>query len=228
MQQTRAFLLVLKSVKRDWSPWLYRIDIVLLRLNDPVFYSVCALSIAAMIFLPLMMAGQQQSQRVQDIIDNGIEAGFDRLQTLVTGPGIISSVMIGTHGTQSVIVKADNQLGDPNITPSAGGFVPLTSRELDVVQGHVLRVSFYVETAPSSGADQIHVGAFQRGIGQNGWQLRDIPEANEPIILTMTPPQCDAEYAFFGVWPAALGESGAIQLDRIRIEMLEPVECGEQ
>lgn len=181
-----------------------------------------------MIFLPLMMAGQQQSQRAQDIIDNGIEAGFDRLQTLVTGPGITSSVIIGARGRQFVTVMAENQLGDPNITPSAGGFVPLTSRELEVIQGHVLRVSFFVETAPASEAGQVHVGAFQRGIGQNGWQLRDIPEENEPIILTMTPPQCDAEYAFFGVWPAELGESGAVQLDKIRIEVLEPIECGAQ
>lgn len=201
---------------------------MLLRLNDPFFYSLSALAIIAMIFLPLMMADQQQSQRTQDIIDSGIDANFDRLQTLVTGPGITSSVMIGTRGTQSVIVMAENQLGDPNITPSAGGFVPLTNRELDVVQGNVLRVSFFIDTAPASVADQIRVGAFQRGIGQNGWELRDIPNSNEPIILIMTPPQCDAEYAFFGVWPVLLGESGAIQLDRIHIEVLEPIACEDQ
>ncbi|MBI1236961.1 MAG: hypothetical protein GC188_09795 [Alphaproteobacteria bacterium] len=201
---------------------------MLLRLNDPVFYLLCALSAAAMIFLPLMMAGQNQSQRAQDIIDNGIEAGFDRLQTLVTGPGIVSTVRIGTQGGQSVIVVAENELGDPNITPSAGGFIPLSGQELEVVQGHVLRITFHVEAAPESEAEQIYVGAFQRGIGQNGWQLHALPDQNEPIILTMTPPQCDAEYAFFGVWPAALGEAGAIQLDRIRIEVLEPVGCGDQ
>ncbi|WP_394692823.1 hypothetical protein [Hyphobacterium sp.] len=181
-----------------------------------------------MIFLPLLMAGQQQTQRVQDIIDNGIVAEFDRLQSLVTGPGITSSIAFAAHGGQTVIVTAENRLGDPNITPSAGGFFPLTRRELEVMQGHVLRVLFFIEAAPGNEASLVNVGVFQRGIGQNGWQVRDIQSHNEPIIVTVTPPLCDAEYTFFGVWPAALGEQGSVQLNEIRIEMLDPIDCDDQ
>ncbi|GJL96313.1 MAG: hypothetical protein DHS20C06_01300 [Hyphobacterium sp.] len=132
------------------------------------------------------------------------------------------------RGGQTVAVTAGNYLGDPNITPSAGGFIPLSPRELGVVQGHSLRVSFFVEAAPGSDVDLVNVGVFQRGIGQNGWELHEFPPQNEPIIVTVTPPQCEAEYGFFGVWPSAIGEPGVLHLNRIHVEILEPLDCGER
>ncbi|WP_420434290.1 hypothetical protein [Hyphobacterium sp.] len=201
---------------------------MLLRLNDPAFYATGILLAGAMIFTPIVLAYRQQADGAQNIIESGIEAGFDRLQSLVAGPGIATSVTVNASGGQSVVVLAENRLGDPVIVSSAGAFIPLTRRELEVVQGHSLLVEYHVSAAPGSEADQVHLGLFQRGIGQNGWQLADIPADGQPIAVTLTPPQCEAEYFFIGLWPETLGEPGAIQLDRIRIEMLEPIECGGQ
>ena len=201
---------------------------MLLRLNDPAFYAIGILLAGAMIFAPIVLAYRQQADGMQNIIESGIDAGFDRLQSLVAGPGIVTSVAANANGGQSVVVLAENRLGDPVIVSSAGAFIPLTRRELEVVQGHSLQVEFHVSAAPGSEAGQVNLGLFQRGIGQNGWQLVDIPADGQPISVTLTPPQCEAEYFFIGLWPATLGEPGAIQLDRIRIEMLEPIECGGQ
>jgi len=201
---------------------------VILRVNDAVFFPACALLAVGMISLPLIFESQQQSQNVQSIIDNGIVAEFDRLQSLVTGPGITSSIAAGERGNRTVMVSAQNYLGDLNITPSAGGFVPLSAREIETIQGHVLRVSFFVEQGPASDTDRVNVGVFQRGIGQNGWQLHDLPRESEPIVVRVTPPLCDAEYIFIGVWPDALGERGAVQLNEIRIEILDSMNCGDQ
>lgn len=198
---------------------------MILRTIDAVFYPFCGLLVAVMIFLPLAMASQQQAQSIQEIIDNGIVAEIDRLQTLVTGPGITASIVPGERGGSAVMVLAENRLGDPNITPSAGGFIALTPRELEVVQGHRLRVSFFIETSQESEINHVNVGVFQRGIGQNGWQLREIPANRQPIIVTVTPPLCNAEYGFFGVWPVAEGELGSVHLYEIRIDRLDPIDC---
>ncbi|WP_421788167.1 hypothetical protein [Hyphobacterium sp.] len=200
---------------------------MLLRLNDPAFYTIGLLLAAAMIFSPLMIAYRQQADGTRNIIDSGIVAGFDRLQSLVVGQGIVTSVTVNDRGGQSAVILAENRLGDPLIVPSAGAFIPLTRRELEVMQGHRLQIHYELAAAPGSSAEQVHIGVFQRGIGQNGWQLMDIPDDGEPISVTLNPPQCEAEYIFIGLWPAGLGEAGAVRLDTIRIERREPVECGD-
>lgn len=198
---------------------------MILRLNDPIFYSLAALSVAAMVAPQLIITYSRWQSLADNVLENGVLIEEDRLASMAAGQGVAFEMVRDSRGRLVARVTADRALGDPTLITSAGVFDALQVFELETLAGYTLRVTFTVSPSEGSGASATYLGAFQRGIGQSAWTEFALEGGPQEIELTLHPPHCSPGYAFFGVWPAAANGANSVDLHSIRVEAVEPYAC---
>ncbi|MEE2525884.1 hypothetical protein V0U79_05860 [Hyphobacterium sp. HN65] len=146
----------------------------------------------------------------------------------MTGQGVEATTIMLTGEPSAIRIMATHRLGDPNIVPSAGAFIPLFSHELQALRGRRFSVEF-VFSPDGNEADQkaIQTGVFFPGMGQNGWEESSISPENPIIRRLAIPNMCQLDYVYLGVWPTNTGEAGSVDLTEMRIDLLDQIECNE-
>lgn len=201
---------------------------MILRINDTIFYLLAALSVAAMVAPQLVITYLRWESLADDVFENGILIEEDRLASMAAGQGVAFEMVRDSRGRLVARITADRPLGDPTLVTSAGVFDALQTYELETLAGYTLRVTFTVSPSEQNGAATTHLGAFQLGIGQNGWTEFALSDGLQDIELMLYPPLCSPVYAYFGVWPAALDGANSVDLHSIHVEAVEPYACSSE
>ena len=201
---------------------------MILRLNDTFFYLLAATAVTLMVVPQLWIANSQWDSLSEDVLDNGVTIDGDRLSAMAAGQGVGFEMVRDSRGRLVARIHADRPLGDPTVLASAGVFDALQAHELDAMAGYVLRVTYTLNPSEIDGARQLHLGAFQIGIGQSAWQLTELVDGQAEYEVMLYPPRCAPQYTFMGLWPDPTDGANMIDLHRIRVEAVEPFACSNE
>ena len=190
-------------------------------LPDWAFLPLSAAAIAAMIAGALSF-GDSQRRTPEEIFANGLLYEGDRLSEVTTGNGLEAEYLI-ENGAAFLRIAAIRAPLDG--TPSAGAFFALSPSELGALEGHRVRLSFDIRSAPEAGSEGARLSFFVPGIGQNSWQRHNLANTFETIEIEIEPPSCNWDYAYIGLWPDWTANANTIDLSRATLTVLEPLSC---
>jgi hypothetical protein len=190
-------------------------------LPDWAFYPLSALLIGGMIYGAL--SGAETTTRTdEDILANGVVFEGPVLNGITLGNGLDAVVLVENEREFARISAVRGPLDG---LQSAGAFYTLTPQEIETLQGRVVRVTFRVRSANENGATGASLAFFVAGIGQDSWQRQAVTGQFTDYSMTITPPSCDWEFGYLGLWPDWTVNTNTIDVERVEISVLETQTC---
>jgi hypothetical protein len=190
-------------------------------LPDWAFYPLAAVLIGGMVFGAL--SGADNTTRTnEDILTNGVVFEGSQLNGITLGNGLDADVLVENEREFARISAVRGPLDGPQ---SAGAFYTLTPHEIETLQGRVVRVTFTIRSSVENGAAGANLAFFVAGIGQDAWQRQTITAEFADYSMTITPPSCDWNYGYLGLWPDWTVGTNTIDVERVEIQVLESHSC---
>jgi len=190
-------------------------------LPDWAFYPIASLLVGGMIFGALS-GGDSTYRAPEDILENGIVYDRGMLNNITLGNGL-SAVVMTEDNTEFAQINAVR--GPFDGTQSAGAFFTLTPTEIEALQGHVIQVTYSIRSSQENGASTTNLSFFIPGIGQDSWQNFSLTDDFTEFSVTVSPPSCDWDWSYAGMWPDWTVNANSIDLLSVKIEALEPAVC---
>jgi hypothetical protein len=193
----------------------------MLSLPDWAFYPMSAATVAAMI-AAAMSFGDVNHRSPEQIRAEGITFSGDRLPMLTVGNGLTAE-FLSEDGVQFARIMAAR--GPMDGIQSAGAFFTLSEAEIDALEGYRIRLTYVLRSSPTDGAEQAHLNFFIPGRGQNHWQANATSSEFGPVTIELSPTQCEWSFAYASVWPDWRAAGNQIDLERMELTVLEPLDC---
>ena len=190
-------------------------------LPDWAFYPLASLIIGGMIAGAL--AGRSAPSRTpEDILSNGIVYEGETLSAVTLGNGLDAQFM---QDGEQAFVRISAGRGPLDGIQSAGAFYTLAPEELEVMQGHGIRIAYTIRRTETDGAAGTRLNFFIPGRGQDSWDRREIGSEFEIVTIDIVPDRCVWEYGFVGLWPDWDTNANTIDVERVEISALDPIAC---
>lgn len=190
-------------------------------LPDWAFFPLAGAVIAGMIAGALSL-GDSGYRSSEQIIAEGVSFDGVQLEAITTGNGLDAGFLI--EG-QTRIVRITASRGPLDGPQSAGAFYTLLPQEIEALQGYSLQVTYWARSSADQGAEAARFNFFAPGIGQGSWQRVELGPEFEAVSITVTPPSCDWNFGYIGVWPDWEYQADTIELRAVEVRALEAVAC---
>lgn len=190
-------------------------------LPDWAFFPLAGAVIAGMIAGALSQ-GDSGYRSSEQILADGVRFDDVQLEAITTGNGLEAGFLI--EG-QTRIVRITASRGPLDGPRSAGAFYTLLPQEIQALQGYSLEVRFWARSSADNGAEAARFNLFTPGIGQGSWRHVPLGPEFEEVSFTVTPPSCDWNFGYVGVWPDWDFGADTIELRAVEIRAFEAVEC---
>ena len=193
----------------------------MLSLPDWAFYTISS-AVAAGMVATAMSLGDADQRTPEEVRAEGITFDGDNLATLTVGGGLTVE-FLSENNTQYARISAAR--GPLDGMQSAGAFFTLTAQEIEALQGHRVRLTYVLRSPQDHGADFALLNFFVPGRSQNDWENHPIESSFGAVSIDLSPPHCDWDFAYVGVWPDWRANGNLIDLKRVELTVLEPVTC---
>lgn len=190
-------------------------------LPDWAFYPLAAIVAGSMVAGALAF-GDATQRTPEQIRAEGLVYEGDTLNVIATGNGLEASVL--TDG-DTAFLRISAARGPFDGMQSAGAFFALSPDELEALQGHRVRLTFQVRSGGEQPAEGVRLNFFLPGIGQDGWTRHPVGAHFEDITFDVSPPACQWDYGYIGIWPDWDFERNTIEVRRVELTALEEIAC---
>lgn len=190
-------------------------------LPDWAFYPIAAAACAAMIGGALSL-GESTYRTPEEIRSEGLIFEGDSLNGITTGNGL-SVEFLAEGDTQFLRIQAER--GPLDGLQSAGAFFALTPEELTALAGHRVRITVRARSAGTQPAEGVRVNFFLPGVGQDSWRREVLSDAFTDIVFDSAPSSCSWDYGYIGLWPDWSFEANRVDVSRVDLTALEPLDC---
>ncbi len=190
-------------------------------LPDWAFYPIAAAACAAMIGGALSF-GESTHRAPEQIRTEGLTYEGDSLTGITTGNGL-SVEYLAEGDTQFLRIQAER--GPLDGIQSAGAFFALSPQELTALSGYRLRITVRARQAGTQPAEGLRLNFFIPGIGQGSWRRETLSDEFSDIVFDVVADTCDWDYGYIGLWPDWSFETNRVDVARIDLIALEPLNC---
>lgn len=196
-------------------------DIIMFSLPDWAFYPLAAALTAGMIAGALSL-GESNYRSPEQILEDGVRYEGEQLDAVTLGNGLEAAFLIEGEVRFARITASRGPLDGPQ---SAGAFYGLLPQEIEALQGHALEIRVWARRSSEQGAEGVRISLFTPGVGQGSWQRVTLGSDFEAISLTVTPPACNWNYGYLGLWPDWEFNADTVEIRAVEIRAGEAIAC---
>ena len=190
---------------------------------DKLFYPFAVLVIAAMIAAALMAGGGKSGLQQPDVNPevDGFTLEGDALRALVASPGTTVDYAQDQQLAGEYSIAAAHMLRR-EAPPSAGVFAELGPVYEAAFAENNLKITVRARAGQDRPAQSFTVNYYSVGSGDSTPQTFTPTDEFQDYSFNFRPnaPRGDPGTDFVGVWPDVAGKSGAIEIERIRVEIV--------
>lgn len=191
-------------------------------IKDRFFYPLAALIVAAIVVLALSF-GERIDLSDREIWTNGYVMEGEDLARLTAQPGT-QAVFIAATASEPAYARLTSTAARDSLPPGPGVFAPLGENYERAFATYDLRMTVTARASRQNPLPHFDLGYFTDGSGDSGWKRRELTPDWSEYSMGFTPGALSAKQGldYFSVWPGEMSELLNMDVQKMRIEVLNP------